>query len=93
MKIPIKPTQIFQAGKGLQTATHVEVRVVQIELGVKARGAYELQQEDLTDPKHPRYVSLTTGQQDLTPEQYAAWGTDDNYFARTIVQNAGLIPA
>lgn len=32
------------------------------------------------------------GNCDLTPEQFAAWGQDDDYFARCIAQNLGLFP-
>lgn len=30
------------------------------------------------------------GNVDLTPEQFASWGQDDDYFARCVAQNLGL---
>lgn len=33
-----------------------------------------------------------SGNADLTPEQFAAWGTDDDYFARAIATNLDLVP-
>jgi hypothetical protein len=32
------------------------------------------------------------GNDSLTPEQFAGWGTDDIYFANCIAQNLGLTP-
>ena len=32
------------------------------------------------------------GNDSLTPEQFAGWGTDDQYFARCIAENLGLTP-
>ena len=34
-----------------------------------------------------------SGNQSLTPEQFANWGSDDTYFAVCIAQNLGLTPA
>ena len=33
------------------------------------------------------------GNDSLTPEQFAGWGTDDIYFANCIAENLGLTPA
>lgn len=109
MKIAIKPVQLFVPGKGLVTATHLEVSVTNYQLGERAGANYELQAEapgvplqpanapdsarPIAGQTKPTYQALSNGRADLTPEQFAAWGTDDTYFAKAIAGNAGLTPA
>lgn len=51
---------------------------------------------NLTTPAVPeRIVDESIGMSghcELTPEQFAAWGKDDDWFARCIAQNLGLFP-
>jgi hypothetical protein len=89
MKIAIKPVQSFVSGKGLMTAAQVEVKVVNYDLGNGARCSYELQWVDPANPKAPTQT-IATGQIDLKPEQFAAWGSDDTVVAKAIIQNIGL---
>lgn len=92
MKIAIKPVQSFVSNKGLMTASQVDVKVTNYELGVGARCGYELQWLDPANPKGAP-VSIAAGQVDLKPEQFAAWSTDDSVVAKAVLANIGLTPA
>lgn len=98
MKIKIKPFQQFIPGKGMLTATHLEVSIGQYELGARVSGNYELQAEvppapDAAAEAKPTYQALLNGRAALTAEQFAAWGTDDAVFCNAVATNAGLTPA
>lgn len=93
MKIKIKPVQVFVSNKGMMTASQVDVRVQNYDLGVSVKCAYDLQWVDEANPKAPRMENLASGQKDLTPEQFAQWAADDTFVAKSTVLNLGLVPA
>lgn len=94
MKIAIQPVTVHVPNQGLQTATQLDVRIQLYELGESLRCSYEIQRLDNTgDPKNPRVVTVGNGLKELTPEQFAAWGTDDLFVVQSIARNLGLVPA
>lgn len=95
MKIAIQPTSFFVPGKGTVTADVLHVRIASYQLGQGASAYYEVQRRT-TSPEVPNQVVDEpigiSGNCDLTAEQFAAWGKDDDWFARCIAQNLGLFP-
>lgn len=79
MKIQITPVQIFP-----NTATQIEFLPAEITLGVSARSQYILQDAD--------GVNLASAWVAMTPEQYANWGSNDDYAVACLLQNLGLTP-
>lgn len=77
MKIQISPVSVFPA-----TATQIEFLPVEVTLGQSARSQYILQDEN--------GANLTSAFVSMTPEQYAQWGTDDEYPITVFLANLGL---
>lgn len=94
MKISIQPVTLFVPGRGKVSATHVEVEINGYILGKNVKARYVLQEQvaPVAAGKEPTYRNLVSGTSALTPEQFAAWGDDDGYFATTIVGNIDLTP-
>lgn len=92
MKIAINPTPVFIPGQGIVTASQIEVRVQNLDLGNAVTCGYDVQSLDVTDPKNVKTKTLASGTGRLTPEQFAKWGADDSYCARCIAENTGLTP-
>lgn len=77
--IPITPVAIWPS-----TATQFLITAVNVVLSTSASCTYLLQDA--------AGKNLAGGSAALTPAQYAAWGSDDNYFTTCILQNLGLTP-
>lgn len=80
MKIQITPVSVFPA-----TATQVEFLPAEVQFGVGARSQYILQDANGSN--------LTSEWVAMTPEQYAQWGTDDQYAINCFLTNLGLTRA
>lgn len=93
MKIAIKPFQQFVPGKGMVTVSAVEVSVSNYNLGQGAKCRYQLLSADPANPKNASQVPGASLEVDLTPEQFAQWGSDDAYVGSCVVTNIGLTPA
>ena len=98
MKLPIQNKTVFVPGEGNAVANVLEVRVASYQLGQSATAFYDLQRRTVTPatedaPEQVIDESLgLSGNCDLTPAQFASWGQDDDFFARSIAQNLGLFP-
>ena len=89
MTIPVVPSQFRVPAKGLVEINQLFVTVSSYSLGQSAQAYYDLQNVD-AEGKVTSYG--LNGNDSLTEEQFAGWGTDDQYFARCIAQNLGLTP-
>lgn len=89
MIIHIQPKSTWLPSKGEVIINAVEVWVGSYHLGDSALGCYDLIH---VDEDGNRTSFGLTGENRLTPEQFASWGKDDDWFARCIVQNIGLFP-
>ena len=77
MKLQISPVSVFPA-----TATQIEFLPVEVTLGQSARSQYILQDAN--------GANLTSAWVEMTPEQYAQWGNDDEFAVNTFLSNLGL---
>ena len=75
MSILIKPVPTA-------TATQVDFAPAEVMLGLTARCTYTLKDVDGNN--------LKTGVVEMSAEQYALWGTDDDYAASVFLTNLGL---
>lgn len=91
MKIEIQPKNIWLPGKGEITINLLSV-VARLDLGVGASASYELLRRTTTDDAVNDEFFGLSGTIDLTPDQFAGWGTDDLYFVKCAATNLGLTP-
>ena len=66
-------------------ATQITFLPAEIDFGVSAKSQYILQDAN--------GANLTSAWVAMTPEQYAAWGTDDQYAIGCFLANLGLTRA
>lgn len=99
--VPGKGTQVpnllevrvagYQLGQGATAFYDLQKRTV-------TPAVEEVRDEEgnVTTPAQPEQITDESiginGNCDLTPAQFAAWGKDDDWFARCIAQNLGLFP-
>lgn len=81
MKIAIEPVEVWPS-----MATQIDIGGITVSLNSSASCSYVLL-DDFDNPLTPQ------SQVAMTPEQYALWGSDDNYFVSTILANLNLTPA
>lgn len=90
--ITIQPVQI-QTFPAVVTADRCEVTQITVIPGVGASGYVVLgkESEPYEDGKTrfiPKQEPITVA---MTPDQYAAWGTDDDYAINCLLHNLGLV--
>lgn len=81
MILPIVPVPCF---RGPAVSLSVDAGIVNLGLGAAFPTALLNAEGD---------VVAQTGTVALTPEQYAAWGSDDTQVAAALAANLGLTPA
>ncbi len=99
MRVPIQPITILVPGKGNVTLDTIDIETYNHQLNVGAEMRWLLLKTVVTpatetEPEKTEMVHFGHGGiVALTPEQFAAWGTDDSFVAACVLQNLMLQPA
>lgn len=90
----IKIQQVtIQSFPSVVTANRAEVSQISVIPGTGASGSVVLGNESAPDDKGVTHFVPATGNYTvaMTPDQYAAWGTDDDYAINCMLANLGLV--